>query len=294
MPNRLQEQTRISILNWNTGLRRGTRGAIEQHMAGKWHVITLQESSEYLQHECLACRFRVSHFAGCAVLFNKDTFQPDLQVSSVYIHDRKLAQTEIKEGEAGWVFQAVISRAKFKRVLRNGKAHFTMMSLHFNNCYAKKRGIARTILVAARTVMLQEQVDMVAGDFNGAARRREWSEHQMHDSSIEEAFSNSNLPIPHGLTPLWGPGGIPGEWADVWSFIKPPGSETEWRIRNHGAFSINRDVLGIRPTDQSCHHEVWIHLLHVNAHLVDRDNMTKRAQGRRPSDRKRVNPYDHM
>ena len=28
----------------------------------------------------------------------------------------------------------------------------------------------------------------------------------------------------------------------------------------HGAFSITRKTLGLRPTDQSCHHETWLHL----------------------------------
>ena len=38
----------------------------------------------------------------------------------------------------------------------------------------------------------------------------------------------------------------------------------------HGAFRIPFDMLGIRHSDQSCPHEVWVHLLHVNARLVDR------------------------
>ena len=48
-----------------------------------------------------------------------------------------------------------------------------MMSLHFNNQFDKKRGIDKNLLSAVRTVLLQEQVDMVAGDFNGAAWRRQ-------------------------------------------------------------------------------------------------------------------------
>ena len=40
-------------------------------------------------------------------------------------------------------------------------------------------------------------------------------------------------------------------------------TDNEWQIRGHGAFEINRGVLGIRPTDQSCHHEGWIHLSHA-------------------------------
>ena len=33
-------------------------------------------------------------------------------------------------------------------------------------------------------------------------------------------------------------------------------------------FEIPHEILGIKPTTQSCHQEVWIHLLHVNARLV--------------------------
>ena len=28
----------------------------------------------------------------------------------------------------------------------------------------------------------------------------------------------------------------------------------------HGTFSIPGRTLGLRPTDQSCHHETWLHL----------------------------------
>ena len=60
--------------NWNAGPRRVTEDAIEKQIAGKWHLITLQEASDYVEHEILPERFHVTHFAGCAVLFNKDIF----------------------------------------------------------------------------------------------------------------------------------------------------------------------------------------------------------------------------
>ena len=41
-------------------------------------------------------------------------------------------QQVVKEGQSGWVFQAVFSRAFFRRIPRNGKSYFTMMSLHIN------------------------------------------------------------------------------------------------------------------------------------------------------------------
>ena len=58
-------QKRLSIHNWNPGTRRGREGAIEKQVEGKWHVITLQETIEFV-HVTLNGR--------CAVLFKKDTF----------------------------------------------------------------------------------------------------------------------------------------------------------------------------------------------------------------------------
>ena len=73
-----------------------------------------------------------------------------------------------------------------------------MLSLHINNQYAKKRAISKNLLLAVRTVMLQEQVDMVAGDFDDAAWRRQSGNEQRRDSTIEEAIAKTNLPIPPG------------------------------------------------------------------------------------------------
>ena len=40
-----------------------------------------------------------------------------------------------------------------------------MMSLHLDNTYAKKRGIADNLLLGVPNVMYQHQVDLVACDF---------------------------------------------------------------------------------------------------------------------------------
>ena len=113
--------------------------------------------------------------------------------------------------------------------------------------------------------MPQEHVDMVAGDFNSAAWRRQSGSDPRPISTIEEAFANTNLPVPPGPTPLWGPGGVPGEWSDVCGVSNPPGSERDSHVRMHGAFTITYSTLCLKEEDQSCHHEVCVHLLHVNA-----------------------------
>ena len=52
-------------------------------------------------------------------------------------------------------------------------------------------------------------------------------------------------------------------------FLKPPDSYGRWKVRQYGAFSILQDTQGLRPKDQSCHHEVWLHLALVNHHGDD-------------------------
>ena len=69
--------------------KRGKECAIEKQIAGKWHIITLQEGIEYVDHELFTNRFHVAHYGGCAVLFNKDTFFPDVKVKSIYLHDTR-------------------------------------------------------------------------------------------------------------------------------------------------------------------------------------------------------------
>ena len=93
-------QKRLSIYNWNPGPRRGKENAFEKQIAEKWHIVTLQEASDYVEHDILHERFHVTHFAGCAILFNKDTFYPDISVKSIYLHDtRNGVQDQFVEGE---------------------------------------------------------------------------------------------------------------------------------------------------------------------------------------------------
>ena len=102
----------------------------------------------------------MTHYGGCAVLFNKDTFFPGLP-------------DKVREGESGWVVQGLLSRASFRRQPHRGQKSLTVMSLHINNSYEKKRSIGKKLILTIREVRLDEKVDMVAGDFNVAAWRRD-------------------------------------------------------------------------------------------------------------------------
>ena len=162
-------QRRLGVYDWNPGPRRGTEDAIEKQIAGKWHLITLQEASDYVDHAILHERFCVTHFAGCAVLFNKDTIYANVDVKSIYLHDtRRTLPDHVVEGEHGWVLQGVVSRASFRRAASSGQTAFTVLSLHINNVFAKKGGISKKIIQAFRALTISQNIDLVAGDFAAA------------------------------------------------------------------------------------------------------------------------------
>ena len=125
----------------------------------------MQEAIEYVDHELPTNRFHVTHYGGCAVLFNKDTF-PEVEVKSIYLHHtRRELSDKVMEGDQGWVLQGVLSRASHL----SGQKTFTVLSYHIDNICVKKRGIGKKLILTIRAVMLGEHVDLVAGDFNGAA-----------------------------------------------------------------------------------------------------------------------------
>ena len=80
---------------------------------------------------------------------------------------------------------------------------------------AKKKGIAKELILTLRAIMISQEVDLVAGDFNGTAWRHRGKDNL---STTDEAFMDSILPTPRGSTPLWGPGSIPDNWAGVCGF----------------------------------------------------------------------------
>ena len=137
------------------------------------------------------------------MLFNKDTFFPDVKVKSIYLHDIRRVlpdKRRLKETQAG-SYKACYHVPLFDDNLPAAKKTFTVMSLHISNIYDKKRGIGKKLILTIRAVMLDEKVDLVAGDFNGAAWRRDNSNSV---SILEEAFADCALPILPGPTPFVG------------------------------------------------------------------------------------------
>ena len=106
-----------------------------------------------------------------------------------------------------------------------------------------------------RAVMLDEHVDLVAGDFNGAASRRQTSNGNL--SIFEEAFADSDSRCLHTVVRLT----CSARWLGRRLRIsRPRNSHERWKVRQHGAFSIFHHALGLRRK------EVWIHLASVDHH----------------------------
>ena len=117
-----------------------------------------------------------------------------LTSKSIYLHDtRRGLPDQILEGEKGWVLQGVLSRASFRRAAVSGQKFFTVLSLHISNIYAKKKGIAMKLIQTLRGIMISQEVDLVAGDFNGTAWRCRSRDNL---STIDEAFSDCALRPP--------------------------------------------------------------------------------------------------
>ena len=52
-------------------------------------------------HELLTNRFHVTHYAGCAILFNKDTFYPNIDVSTFMTPNETCLLKSLKENRDG-------------------------------------------------------------------------------------------------------------------------------------------------------------------------------------------------
>ena len=102
----------------------------------------------------LSCSIRIPFFS-------------DIKVTSFYLHDTHTCENyKITEGESGWVMQGVVLKARFRRQPRNDQQSFTVMSMHINNNFAKKRGTGKKFLLTIRAIMQDEHVNLVAGGVN--------------------------------------------------------------------------------------------------------------------------------
>ena len=65
--------------------------------------------------------------------------------------------------------QRLLVKSMFRRTPRQGKCTCMPASVHLSNTTAKRKGIARSLLVVVREIAELSCVDIIGGDFNMAA-----------------------------------------------------------------------------------------------------------------------------
>ena len=108
-------------------------------------------------------------------------------------------------------------------------------------------------------------------------------------SIIEEIFANTNLPVPPGA-PLCGD--------QVECQVTVPMCvvlSSRWTPKMSGKYGVmarspSPTALGLKEKDQSCHHEVWMHLAHANP---GSDRTAKYKHAWQLHLKERASPYDH-
>ena len=79
-----------------------------------------------------------------------------------------------------------------------------MMFLHGHNAVATTRTVPLNVFSTVHSVMIEEDIDLVAGDLKGASWRRKVGAEQPYDSTLGEALKNARLPGPLGME-NWAP-----------------------------------------------------------------------------------------
>ena len=67
------------------------------------------------------------------------------------------------------------------------------------------------------------------------------------DSTIEEAFANTNLAIPHDPTALWRPGGVQGDWSDVSGLMDEDDDMEKKTVYLGRTLECGENEIGVRP-----------------------------------------------
>ena len=197
------------------------------------------------------------------MLFSKDTSITDIKVKSIYLHDaRHDLPDKVFEGESGWVIQGVFSRASFRRQ-PHGLLFFTVMSLHINNNYAKKRGIGKKLLLTIGAMMLDEQVDLVAatGLLGDAPPMPTTS---VSSKKLSPTVTFRCLLAPHRCR-VRGGCRVRGQTCVGFSSLRTPMSVGEYGNIAHSPFTTKLWAFD-KPTRAAITRYVWLHMDFVQQH----------------------------
>ena len=116
-------------------------------------------------------------------------------------------------------------------------------------------------------------MNLVAGDFNGAAWRQTSGNNPHPTSTLEEACADTDFPMPPGSPPLWGPGAIPGEWDAVSSYLQIHMIYGKYACMQHSQF-LEQFWASVKETRAAIMKSGYIWTLPVTGTLTDHEGTT--------------------
>ena len=210
----------------------------------------------------LAENFYVVTQHNCTVLLNKDTFEPRYSCTPeelLFVLLNKLksptSSSTLRGLSRAWLLLASSAGPPDKSC-----SHFTVANVHINNECGKRRSVCIGLLLLIRDLCLKLGAVVLTGDFHKGAER---------ELPVSFAFPCSKQPSARHVFPVppWrlrrcgDPALSPMviKWPACCGFVILPGSQNELLIMKHGSFNIKPAELGLKPNDQTWHHERWSH-----------------------------------
>ena len=106
---------------------------------------------------------------GARLFSTRTPSTPIFVVKSITLHDtRRELPDQVVEGGRRWVMQVVISRASFRRPPLWPEVLYSVVPT-CTQYLRKKTGYCKKLILTIRAIMIGQQFDWVAGDFNGTA-----------------------------------------------------------------------------------------------------------------------------
>ena len=161
--SQLDEQWRLSILNWNAGPK---RGEVTGSITGAFHVIMVQEAGTHYFDIAKDAeqQFHVCQDADQLILCHKKTFEPGGVKSCEEIPGT------LKHDSFG--LKNFMVKTKFRRPAKDETSACVAASANLSNTTAKRRDVAKRRRNAAE----ENGADIIAGDFNSATFRERGKE----------------------------------------------------------------------------------------------------------------------
>ena len=197
---------------WNPCPKRGSPGAICNHIAGWWHILALQESAEFHRIEHITCQFHALIFF--VAVHSSTNIRFNLILKSSRFTCQPTRHTVTSRLSRPFLFSTHSQE-------RHVQFHDNVAALPQRGCSKTQHAVNVVLYSPNCDGTWWRRFDMGPGDFNGASWRSKLGPEEQFDITLEEGSKKPGLRATRLLTfvePWWNP----SEWTDVCGFVKPP------------------------------------------------------------------------